>query len=392
MADNPTPNAAAAVMNFLAERQADMLALLADLVNIDSNSYDKPGVDRVGEVLAAFLENEGITVRREPLADLGEPFVADLPGTAALGEGHVLLMGHRDTVFPTGEAARRPYTVKDGRAYGPGVADMKAGLVMNAFVFAAFHRLAVPHPPLRLLMTGDEEIGTPGNRAAIETAAKGARACFNAEPGRISGNVVTARRGGIFFRVRLQGRAAHAGLDYEHGRSAILALARKIEAWTGLTDREADVTVNVGLVSGGQSVNTIPPWAACEIDLRYTHPEDRERLIAAINDIALRVDVEDTSGRIEIIGEFLPMATTAAQQDLLATYVSSAEAAGLSLGGEHTHSCADSGITAMLGVPTICAAGPVGGKAHSPEEYLELGTVVPRAQALALSILALAGR
>lgn len=378
----------ASLMNFLAERENDALELLESIVNIDSGSFDKVGVDAVGEVLIDWLEARGIATTRQRIAGFGDAFQADLPGSQ--GGAHVLLMGHRDTVFPKGETARRPYSVKDGLAHGPGVADMKAGLVLNAVVMAAFKALDLPHPPLRVLFTGDEEIGTPANRNAIEAAAQGARAVFNAEPGRVSGNVVNARRGGIFFKAKLTGIAAHAGIDYEIGRSAILAMARKIEAWTAMTDTLADVTVNVGLVSGGQSVNTVAPHAACEIDLRYGNPDDRARLIAAIEAIAAETHVPDTTCTIAIQGEFLPMQPTPAQDALLEVYVAQAARAGLTLSAEYTRSCADSGITAAMGIPTICATGPVGGRAHSEEEFLRLDTVVPRMQALALTLLQMA--
>lgn len=378
----------ARMMNYLAAHEVEALSLLERIVNIDSGSYDKSGVDAVGESLMAFVEDRGIATSREDLGASGDAFTARLAGTT--NGAHLVLMGHRDTVFKQGEAAARPYKVKDGRAYGPGVADMKAGLAMNALVMTAFAKLGLPHPPLVMLVTGDEEIGTPASRPAIEAAARGARAVFNAEPGRVSGNVVTARRGGIFFRAAFTGRAAHAGLDYEYGRSAILALARKIEAWTGLTTKDPDVSVNVGLVSGGLSVNTVAPVAGCEIDLRYGNPADRDRLIAQVMAVAAETSVEETTCTVEIIGEFLPVVTSPEQDRMLSLYTAAAADAGLTLTGEFTRSCADSGITAALGVPTICATGPVGGRAHSDEEYLELSTFLPRAQALALSILRLA--
>lgn len=375
------------LIKFFASNEGVALDLLEKIVNIDSGTGDKAGVDAVGETIADFLADYGIETRRIPLAAQGDGFEARLGGEGS----HVLLMGHRDTVFPKGEASRRPYTVRGDRAYGPGVADMKAGLVQNAMVLAAFAQEKLPHPPLVALFTGDEEIGTPASRPLIEKAARGALVVFNAEPGRVSGNVVTGRRGGVFLRASLSGRAAHAGLDYEYGRSAILALARKIESWTGLTDKDADVTVNVGLVSGGQSVNTVAPWARCEIDMRYSNPDDRDRLVEAVKAVARTESVEGTTCDVEVIGEFLPMVRTEEQDRMLALYRECARESGLDLDAEFTRSCADSGITASLGVPTICAVGPVGGRAHSEEEYLELSTLVPRMAAVGLSILKLSG-
>ncbi|SER33537.1 glutamate carboxypeptidase [Faunimonas pinastri] len=272
------------------------------------------------------------------------------------------------------------------RAFGPGVADMKAGLVMNAFVLAAFARHGGAELPLVGLFTGDEEIGSPGSRPIIEREGKGAYCVFNAEPGRISGNVVTGRRGGIFFRCDIKGKAAHAGLNFEDGHSAILALARKIEAWMALPKRFPGTTTNVGTVAGGQSVNTVAPNATCDIDLRYENLAEREALIGAIEAIATETSVEGTSAKIRILGEFMPMRQTPEAKRLFDLYVASAREVGLEVGGEFTRSCADSGLTAAMGAPTLCATGPVGGKAHSPDEYLELATLIPRASALARTL------
>src|SRR5690606_37666600 len=160
---------------------------------------------------------------------------------------------------PNGEAARRPFTVRDGRASGPGVADMKAGIVMNTFVLSAFAALGGAPAPLVGLFPGDGESASPGSRPIIEVEARGARAVFNSEPGRASGNVVTGRKGGIFFRCEVFGRSAHSGANFQDGISAIEEMARKIQAWHALTDLDAGTTVNVGLVAGGQSVNTVAP-------------------------------------------------------------------------------------------------------------------------------------
>ena len=145
-------------------------------------------------------------------------------------------------------SARRPFTIRDGVAYGPGVADMKAGLVMNCFVLAAFAKFGGAPAPLVGLFTGDEEIGSPEGRAVIENEARRARVVFNSEPGRVSGNVVTGRKGGVFMQMRITGKAAHSGGNFTDGISAIEELARKIQAIHALTDLDRGITLNVGLV------------------------------------------------------------------------------------------------------------------------------------------------
>ena len=185
------------------------------------------------------------------------------------------------------------------------------------------------------------------------------------------------------------GKAAHSGGNFEKGISAIGELAHKIVAMHKLTDLMRGVTVNVGTVSGGQSVNTTAPHAEGQIDLRYVKPQDRAPMLGKLQEIVDTATVLGTSAKLEIRGEFLPLAGTPASEELFATYRSAAADAGLDITGEFSGGCADSGFTAGVGCPTLCAVGPVGGNAHTAEEYLEVDSMVPRAQALALAILRL---
>ncbi|MCW3475959.1 M20 family metallopeptidase [Limobrevibacterium gyesilva] len=379
------------IASWLATQQEAMIGLLRDMVDIDSGSYNKPGIDAVGAVVERFLTAHGIPVERLAQAKAGDCLRAAVPwdGPAGNAGGNIVLMGHRDTVFPDGEAVRRPFTIRDGVAYGPGVADMKAGLVMNAFVLAAFAKFGGAPAPLVGLFTGDEEIGSPEGRPVIEAEARRARVVFNSEPGRVSGNVVTGRKGGVFSVFRVTGRAAHSGGNFSEGISAIEELARKIQAIHALTDLERGITLNVGLVSGGQSVNTVAPWAEGQIDLRYVKPEDRDDIMARIETIIGHSYVPGTKAELTIRGEFLPLTQSAAAKKLFELYVDAAAASGFTTAGEFTGGCADSGFTAGVGAPTICAVGPVGGKAHSPDEFLRIDSLVPRAQACARAILRL---
>jgi glutamate carboxypeptidase len=188
---------------------------------------------------------------------------------------------------------------------------------------------------------------------------------------------------------RITGRAAHSGGSFQDGISAIEELARKVQALHALTDLGRGITVNVGLVSGGQSVNTVAPWAEGQIDLRYVNPPDKDDLLAAITAIIERSYVPGTAAELTIKGEFLPMTQTPAAKRLFELYVDAAAATGFKTDGEFTGGCADSGFTAGVGTPTICAVGPVGGKAHTPEEFLRVDSLVPRAQACARAILRL---
>jgi len=374
------------ILDWLASQRPAMLALLEDLVNTDSGSYDKAGVDAVGERIREFLDSQGIvhdSVANDRFGDVVRASVGQGANTS------ILLMGHRDTVFPKGEASRRKFRIDNGRAYGPGVADMKAGLVMNAFVLAAFQKFGGAPAPLVGLFTSDEEIGSPSSRPVIEAEARRARAVFNSEPGRPTGAVVTGRKGGVFMRCEITGKAAHSGGNFEQGISAIEELARKIVALHALTDIPRGITLNVGLVSGGQTVNTVAPSATCEIDLRYITPPDRAAAMDKIEKIVATANVPGTSATLEIKGDFLPLVQSPDSKRLFQHYVGCAKDVGLEVKGEFTGGCADSGFAAGVGATTLCGTGPVGGKAHTPEEYLEVDSMVPRAQALALAVMRL---
>ncbi len=378
-----------AITDWLAAQKEAMLALLAEVVSIDSGSYDKAGVDAVGARFVRFFEEHGMLASREPNERFGDAIHIRLDDKPS-NERPIVLMGHRDTVFPKGEVARRPFRIEAGRAYGPGVVDMKGGLVLNAFVLAAFKRFGGAPAPLAGLITSDEEIASPSSRPIIERVGRAARCVFNSEPGRPSGNIVTGRKGGVFLAMEVTGKAAHSGGNFEKGISAIGEIAHKIVAMHKLTDLERGITVNVGLVKGGQSVNTTAPHAEGQIDLRYVKPEQRAPAIAALQAIVDGATLPGTTARLEIKGEFLPVsASTPEAEELFGCYQAAAADAGLEIAGEFTGGCADSGFTAGVGCPTLCGVGPVGANAHTAEEYLEVETLVPRAQAMALAILRL---
>ncbi|OHV13959.1 peptidase M20 [Kushneria phosphatilytica] len=368
-----------------------MTACLETLVNIDSHSSDKAGVDRVGEVIESWLVEDGIAVERIRRPEAGDILLATLPGCDDAEQAPILLMGHRDTVFPTGTVVERGYSCQGDTAFGPGVADMKAGLVLNVFVLRALrHCTALPFP-VQALFTADEEIGSPDGTAFIRQTAEGARAVFNAEPGRVSGNVVTARKGGASFVIEVTGKAAHSGVSHADGASAIEALARMTTRIHALTDYDSGVTTNIGTISGGTARNAVAPFARAELDTRFVTAEQREHLIAELNAIVGDPGVPGTMARLIPKSEFLPLESVMSEA-LFARYQCQARIVGFAVEGEFTGGCSDAGTTASLGIPTLCGTGPVGALMHTEDEYCQLDTLVPRAQALALTILDLAER
>lgn len=377
--------ARSAILDWLGASEAGMVKLLAQLVNIDSPSLDPAGIGQVAECLRSFLDVHGVEARcaADPL---GSSVVeAEVPG----GSEHapVLIMGHMDTVFPRGTVAKRPFAEASGRLYGPGVADMKGGLVLQCFLLAAFARHAPGLLPLTGLFTPDEEIASLRSRARIVAAAQIAGLALNAEPGRANGNVVVERKGGIFLKLRITGRAAHSGTDFAAGASAITSLARMILKLDALNDGVPGVTVNIGLVAGGQSINTVAPWSEASVDLRYRHPDQRGFLLDQLSLVVASPEVPGTTASVEVLGEFDPLVPTTASIELLEIYRGAAASQGFRVEGEATGGCSDAGAAALAGIPVLCGTGPVGGGAHTEDEYIERASLVPRARAAAATII-----
>ena len=371
------------VQDWLVSREKEMLNLLQRLVDQDSPSKVKDDTDRAGIIIENFLHQNDIETERFEHPELG--FL--LKGHSGNKQSqHRLLLAHRDTVFPAGEATTRPFSQSEGRAYGPGVADMKAGAVMNAFILAAFKQTGCDEH-LVALFSSDEEIGSPFSRDLIVQEAQGALCVLNAEPGRMSGNVVTKRKGGRFMRLDVAGKPAHSGADISKGASAIEELAHKIVKLHALTDYSTGVTVNVGLVSGGISVNTSAPFAKGYIDLRFPDETLGNSAMTAINEIVSQSTVAGTSASLTVEGEFLPMYENSDTMDLFKAYQSSAQSLGFAVGHEPTGACSESGFAQSTGAPTLCAVGPVGGNTHTPEEYIELDSIMPRTLAAAFTLL-----
>jgi len=377
----------ARLLDWLGGQQQAMQDLLHRIVDIDSGSRDEAGILAVAQALRERLEAAGVAVRFEDVPGYGVLLHADVAGPDGDGPAEgapIYLMGHMDTVFPAGTVARRPFRVEEGRAYGPGVADMKSGLVLNVFVAEAFARCGGLGAPLKLFFSCDEEIGSPATRQAIMDTVRGARAVFNAEPGRVSGNLVTSRKGSMAVEFEVQGVAAHAGINHAAGASALEAMARKLLALHALTDPATGTTTNVGVLQGGIVPNMVAPHAKAELDVRYTAQTDPDALMERIRAIVEEESVPRTQGRVTAVRRTLPMAPT--PDALLQLYRRGAQSLGFDVQGEFTGGAADSGLTASVGVPTLCATGPVGGHPHTEREYCELATFVPRAQAVALAI------
>jgi len=299
----------------------------------------------------------------------------------------VMLLGHFDTVYPAGTAATRSLAVRDGRAYGPGVLDMKGGLVLGIHaveLLGGFPDLA--RPDLVFVLNSDEEVGSPTSRQLVEETARTADVVYVLEPGREPGGVLARRKGVGMYTVTVHGRAAHAGAAPQDGRSAVLELAHKTVHWHQLNDVDKGTTVNVTVVRGGTRRNVVPELATAEIDVRVPSRDEAARVDQAIREIAARSWVPDT--RAEVSGglnrpPMEKLAGTLPLLELARAIVASMELefAELTSGGG-----SDGNFTAAVGVPTLDGLGPIGRGAHSPEEYIDLESIPARLTLLALLI------
>jgi glutamate carboxypeptidase len=373
----------------------DLPAYLDDLerlVNIDCGSYTPEGVDEVGRWTASFLGQLGaeIDVRPDPSGQYGKTVAATFRGKT---DGpRVLLVGHMDTVFDPGTAASRPFRIDDGIAYGPGVTDMKSGLLAGLYaiksLIAEFDGL--PFERLTFIANPDEEVGSPSSRDHIKAAAADVDACLVLECARANGDIVSARKGILDTRLTVHGRAAHAGVEPEKGRSAILEAARVVRELHALNGRWPGVTVNVGKVTGGTRPNVVPERCDLEVDVRATTADGLAEVEAAIRELSATTEVPDTTIEANVRVSWLPMEKLERSGRLVDHAKAIAERLGFTVDDTATGGASDANSTSGMGVPSLDGLGPIGGNDHSPAEYLEVESIVPRTTLLAGLLLAMA--
>jgi glutamate carboxypeptidase len=367
------------------------LADLERLVNTDCGSYTKAGVDTVGRWTAGFLGRLGASVESRSHDTLGETVVATFDGATGSGP-RLLLIGHLDTVFDEGTAAERPFRIEDGVARGPGVTDMKSGLLAGLYAIQAIRDGlgGLPFERLVFVANPDEEIGSPSSSPHIRALAADADACLVLECARANGDIVSARKGILDLRLTVHGRAAHAGVEPEKGRNAIVEAARLVHDLQALNGRWPGVTVNPGVISGGTRPNVVPERCSIEVDIRAIARADLEAAEAAIRELAASTIVPDTRIEIEQMGRHWPMEKLERSGRLVEHAQAVARRLGFEVNDTLTGGASDANTTAGLGVPTIDGLGPIGGNDHSPAEYLDVDSIVPRTTLLAGLLVAIA--
>lgn len=349
---------------------------LRALVNINSGTYTPEGVAQVAAYMRALYEATGSEVEVRPGEKMGPQLIARRAGT---GKGRVLIIGHMDTVFPDGEADRRPFTIQDGTAYGPGVFDMKSGLLVAAYAVCGLVEVGeAPWETLTVICNSDEEIGSPESHELIEAEAKKADVALVLEPTSDLARVTIARKGAATFTLDIHGVAAHAGVEPQKGRSAVLEMAHRILALHALNGSIPGVTVNVGVVQGGERPNIVAETAYAEIDVRAADEEGVTAIEEALAKVVADTNVPDTSAVLQGYFAHRPFTQSPKSARVFALAAESAADLGITLRGEPTGGASDGNTTAGLGVPTLDGLGLVGGLAHNPGEYVEIDSIAPR--------------
>lgn len=375
-------------LRYATQKQAEIVALIERLVACESPCDAPEAVDRF-TVLLAQEAQETAAAEFFPGGAFGRHLRLEFASSHSSTEGQILILGHADTVWPLGTLQTMPFRQAHGRLWGPGVLDMKAGLAFCLFAARALRDLGI-HVNRRivLLVVSDEEVGSPNSRALTETEARRSDYVLVLEPGTgLNGKLKTARKGVGHYTLTVEGRAAHAGVDFENGVSAIVEAARQVVAISGFTDLARGTTVNPGIIQGGTRSNVVAAGARVEADVRVTRladAEDLNRRFRALQPIDSRCTIHVEGGLNRP-----PMERTPQIGKLFETARGIAAELGIDLEESATGGGSDGNFTAALGVPTLDGLGAVGEGAHAANESVLVSRIADRVALLAGLLVAL---
>ena len=360
---------------------------LKTTVNIDSGTYTKDGVDRVAAYLEGRFQSFGFSTRIERQKEYGNHLVATHSGSAPNGP-RILLIGHIDTVFPEGEAGRRPFAIstKDGGriATGPGVLDMKSGVLIGMY---GLHILIAAqeanYQSVTFVCNSDEEIGSPSSRPLVEELAKQSDAAIVLEPGRAVATVVSSRRTSGQYRVEVRGVSAHAGVEPQKGRNAILELSHQVQKMQALNGAVPGTTLSVGVIHGGERTNVVPDYAYFDMDVRASDQAGIQAIEAAMRQVVGQNILQGTQITLSGYMQTQPFERNGLNARLIQLVKEVGSELGLRIEDVGSGGASDANNTAAVGVPTIDGLGAGGGLAHNPGEYIELDYLPTRIALLA---------
>jgi glutamate carboxypeptidase len=367
---------------FIQNSYTTFLQDLKALVSVDCGTANKAGVDWVGNWVAERCTAWGWEVERLPQSEYGDLWKTRLRGK---GSGRILLLGHLDTVYPDGTAAARPMRFEGEKLLGPGVCDMKGGLLIGMYALRALQLAGFEDfEELAFFFSSDEEVSSEVSKPAYLAAARGIDAALILEAARPNGNIVSSRKGSGNFRLRVSGRSAHAGVEPEKGVNAVVELSHRILALQKLDGLAPGVTVNATMIGGGTASNSIPDSAWVDVDVRVMDRQGAQLVHKALEEmIAQPSNVAGAQASLEGDFHYPPMERTPAVAFLAGLAMQSAAALGFQVSEAATGGASDASNLAALGVPVLDGLGPVGGMDHSPEEYILPESIVPRSAMLA---------
>jgi glutamate carboxypeptidase len=371
-----------AILSYMRSRQQEMVSLCRELVECESPSDDAAAVARFVELVSEKVAGLA-SVRQFPGGRFGPHLQCEFSLPGAEKEGQILALGHSDTVWPVGTLKQMPFREADGRLWGPGVLDMKAGIVFLLFAVRALREFDLPvRRRLVLQLNSDEEVGSDSSRPLTEEEARRSAAVLVIEPATgLEGKLKTARKGVGDYTIVVHGKAAHSGLDFTAGASAIVELAKQIQRIARFTRMDRGITVNPGVISGGTRSNVVAAEARAEIDMRVMRMKD-----AAVLDRKFRrLRAIDPRCRIEISGGLNrpPMERSDGVVELFRKAEAVAAKMGIQLEESLSGGGSDGNFTAALGVPTLDGLGAVGEGAHATHESILVERMAERAALLA---------
>jgi len=371
------PQPKQAVLAAAQASKADAVALLERLVNIDSGSANGAGIEQVAALVTTQLRALGAQIEvRSAAPAQGHNIVATWHGK---GKANILMMAHMDTVFRDGFAKEHPFRVSGARGYGPGIMDDKGGIVMALTALKIVQQLHFQdYGRITLLLNTNEETGSTGSRALIEQLAREHDVTFNLEPGRVADGLVIWRKGSGEVTVDIKGKAAHAGVAPDSGRNALMEAAHQMLQLSKLGDPAKQTTINFTVLKTGEATNVIPDHVLAYADVRVAVPEEFDRIEHDLVRVSQDKLIPDTQVSISMVRGFPPMPKNAATDALAATAQAIYGELGKTLTLEGTGGAADASLSAAAGTPTLDALGIVGGGIHTPDEYAELDSIVPR--------------
>jgi glutamate carboxypeptidase len=374
------------IESFLTSREVDMFAFLEEIITIQSGSHNKAGIDRTASTIVRAFQ--GLDVSTETIEQQlqGNNLVVR-SSAQPTADKQVLLVGHMDTVFPE-DTDFNWYKADNDKSYGPGVVDMKGGLVVGIYALKALHKLGLLEQiPITYIFNSDEEIGSRSSLDLIQREANSSAFAFVLEAGGLENEVVTGRKGNLTIELHIEGRAGHAAFATKDKPSAILEMAHKIIAFESLNDFDKGITINVGKIEGGIGSNTIPEFSSAQVDFRFVDPSDLRNLEIKVSEMANKIVVPGTQSRVDFITGRPPMQQSQDNKRLFQTTADIANHMGYPVKEQYRFGVSDANFIADLKVPVIDGLGPIGGRDHSRDEYMIRESLLKRTILLACSII-----